>query len=133
MTGPTLDRPIPDRRILVCLCSCPDRGSADAIAETLVSERLAACVNLLPGMSSVYRWEGRIERGEEVQLLIKTTPARLEALQARLCTLHPYDVPELIALEAVGGLSAYLHWVAAETTADPTAADARPAPPRAPD
>jgi periplasmic divalent cation tolerance protein len=125
--------PIQSTRVLVCLCTCPDRGSADAIAEALVAERLAACVNLLPGMTSVYRWEGRIERTEEVQLLIKTTSARLQALQARLGALHPYDVPELIVLEAVGGLPAYLHWVAAETAADPTAADAHPAPPRAPD
>jgi periplasmic divalent cation tolerance protein len=115
-------------RVLVCLCTCPDRDSAEAIARTLVAERLAACVNLLPGATSIYRWEGRIEEATEVQLLIKTTLARLPALQARLCALHPYDVPELIALETVGGLPAYLHWVA-----DQTSADEPPTPPRDPD
>lgn len=119
--------------VLVCLCTCPDRDCADAIAETLVAERLAACVNVSPGTTSIYRWDGRIERGDEVQLLIKTVPARLAALQARLCALHPYEVPELIVLEAVGGLPAYLHWVAAQTSADPTSMDESTATPRVPD
>jgi periplasmic divalent cation tolerance protein len=114
--------------LLVCLCTCPDFGTADAIAQALIEERLAACVNLLPGATSIYRWEGRIERSDEVQMLIKTTLSRLEALQTRLCALHPYDVPELIVLEAVGGLPAYLHWVSVQTAAmDPATS------PRVPD
>jgi periplasmic divalent cation tolerance protein len=107
----------------VCLCTCPDRASAEAIAQTLVEERLAACVNLLPGVVSIYRWEDRIERAEEIQMLIKTTAARLPALSERLRALHPCDVPELIALEAVGGLPEYLNWVAAETAAATRAPD----------
>lgn len=109
--------------VRLCLCTCPDRASAEAIAQALVAERFAACVNLLPGVTSVYRWEGRIERADEIQLLIKTTAARLPALAERLRALHPYDMPELIALEAVGGALDYLHWVAAETAADSIAPD----------
>lgn len=101
--------------VLLCLCACPDRASAQGLARTLVEERLAACVNLLPGVESVYRWQGAVETADEVQLLIKTTPARLDALAARLRTLHPYELPELIAFEAVGGLPDYLRWVSAET------------------
>jgi periplasmic divalent cation tolerance protein len=109
--------------VRLCLCTCPDRPGAEAIAQALVEERLAACVNLLPGVTSIYRWDGGVERAEEVQLLIKTTAARLPALAERLRALHPYDVPELIALEAVGGLSEYLNWIAAETAADPRVTD----------
>lgn len=88
--------------------------AADRLADALVGERLAACVTLLPGVQSVYRWEGRVERAEEVQLLVKTTRARFPALRERLVELHPYDVPELLALEAVDGLPAYLDWVTRE-------------------
>ena len=88
--------------------------AADRLADALVGERLAACVTLLPGAQSVYRWEGRVERAEEVQLLVKTTRARFPALRERLVELHPYDVPELLALEAVDGLPAYLDWVTRE-------------------
>ncbi|TKS52913.1 divalent cation tolerance protein CutA [Luteimonas yindakuii] len=107
---------VPALSVLLCLSTCPDRATADRIAEALVGERLAACVSLLPGAQSVYRWEGRVERGEEVQLLIKTTHDAFAALRERLCALHPYEVPELIACEAVDGLPAYLDWIAAETT-----------------
>lgn len=101
--------------VLLCFCACPDADTARRIATALVSERLAACVNLLPGMRSIYRWQGRIEDAEEVQLQIKTTRTRLDALQRRLAALHPYAVPELIAVEAAGGLPAYLDWVATES------------------
>lgn len=102
--------------VLLCLCTTPDLASARAIAEALVGERLAACVSLLPGTSSVYRWQGRIEHADEVQLLVKTTRACLPALQARIAALHPHELPEVIAVEAAGGLPAYLDWVAAETS-----------------
>lgn len=101
--------------LLLCFCACPDRDTALRIAHALVGERLAACTNLLPGATSIYRWEGRIEQAEEIQLLIKTRRDRLPALSDRLRALHPYAVPELIAFEAVGGLPDYLHWVAEET------------------
>ena len=116
--------------VLLCLCTCPDRDTARTLARALVEARLAACVNLLPGVESVYRWQGAVEEATEVQLLIKTSSGRLAALAARLQTLHPYAVPELIAFEAVGGLPDYLRWVSAETAV--MAADA-PADARDPD
>lgn len=101
--------------VLICFCSCPDIATAGRIAEALVEERLAACVNVLPGLQSVYRWQGQIQRDAEVLLLIKTTRARYPALQARLPQLHPYELPELLAVEAAAGLPAYLQWVAEST------------------
>ena len=98
--------------VLVCLCTCPDRATGQRIAEALVAEGLAACVNVLPGVHSVYRWQGGVEHADEVLLLAKTTRARMDALQARLLELHPYELPELLAVEAAGGLPAYLDWVA---------------------
>jgi len=101
--------------VLLCLCTCPDDASARAIAEALVAERLAACVSRAPGLQSTYRWEGRIEHGEEVLLLIKTAADRLETLTRRLQALHPYELPEILAVETAGGLAPYLAWVAAQT------------------
>ena len=101
--------------VLVCLCTCPDRAIGQRIAEALVGENLAACVNILPGVHSVYRWHGAVEHADEVLLLAKTTRARMDALQARLLELPPYELPELLAVEAVGGLPAYLDWVANAT------------------
>lgn len=104
--------------VLIAFCACPDPGSAARIAAALVEERLAACVNRLPGVASTYRWQGRIEQAEETLLLIKTTAERLPALQRRLPELHPHELPELVAVEAAGGLPAYLEWVATETGSD---------------
>ncbi|WP_159016576.1 divalent-cation tolerance protein CutA [Cognatiluteimonas profundi] len=101
--------------VLVCYCSCPDPLSADRIAQALVDERLAACVNVVPGVHSVYRWQGAVERADEVLLLVKTTNARLEALTARVRSLHPDELPELVAVEVAGGSPAYLAWVAQQT------------------
>ena len=98
--------------VLLCLSTCPDRATAERLAESLVSERLAACVNVLPGMRSTYRWQGTLEQADEVLMMIKTTRARYPALQARLPELHPYELPELVAVEACSGLPAYLDWVA---------------------
>lgn len=102
---------------LLCLCSCPDQATAARIAGTLVDERLAACVNLLPGMQSVYRWQGRIEQAGEVLLLAKTTSQGFAGLRDRIVSLHPYELPEVIAVEIADGLPAYLDWIAAETAA----------------
>src|SRR5690606_2888520 len=108
-------------RPLLCLATAPDRPVAERIARALVDERLAACVNILPGITSVYRWEGAVETGDEVLLLAKTMPQQLEALTARVAELHPFEVPEVIALDIEGGLPAYLQWIAAETTGSPKA------------
>jgi periplasmic divalent cation tolerance protein len=103
--------------VLACYCTCPDLATAERLAEALVGERLAACVNVLPGLRSVYRWQCTVERADEVLLLIKTTRGRLDALVARVQALHPYELPELLAVEVAGGLPAYLDWVATETRA----------------
>lgn len=100
---------------LLALSTCPDAETAATIALTLVDERLAACVNRIPGIASTYRWEGKVHQDNEVLLLIKTTRERFDALRARLVELHPYDVPELIALEITDGLPAYLDWLAHES------------------
>jgi periplasmic divalent cation tolerance protein len=100
---------------LVCYCTCPDPLTADRIAQALVDDRLAACVNVIPGVHSVYRWQGAVERAEEVLLLAKTTNERLQALTARVYSLHPDELPELVAVEVAGGSPAYLAWVAEQT------------------
>lgn len=99
----------------VLFSTCPDADSADRIAHALLNERLAACVTQLPGVQSLYRWNGAIERSQEVQLLIKTWEDRLPDAIARLQALHPYELPEAIAVQASAGLPAYLDWVRAET------------------
>ncbi len=80
-----------------------------------MDEGLAACVNVLPAVHSVYRWQGQVERADEVMLLAKTTAAHWPALQARIVALHPYELPEVIAVEISAGLPGYLAWIAAET------------------
>ena len=99
---------------LLVLCTCPDVASAARIAEALVAERLAACVTRLPGAHSVYRWQGAIEQADEVQLLIKTARAGFEPLRTRLAALHPYAVPEILALPVEAGHAPYLDWLAAQ-------------------
>ena len=96
-------------------CSCPDPDTAQRLATALVQARLAACVSVLPAMRSVYRWQGVVEQAEEVLLLAKTTAGRLPALTERLRELHPYELPEIVAVEAAAGLPAYLDWVADAT------------------
>lgn len=101
---------------LLCSSACPDLASAERIAAALVEERLAACVQILPGLRSFYRWQGTLERADEVLLLIKTSGEAYPALEARLVALHPHELPELVAVEASHGLPAYLQWVADETS-----------------
>lgn len=109
-------------RVVLCLTTCPDRAGALRIAATLIEERLAACVNVLPGVSSVYRWRGAVEQSEELQLFIKTTHAQLAALQTRLRELHPYAAPEPIVLDVADGFPAYLAWVGECVATDSMAA-----------
>ena len=100
---------------IACLCTCPDADTARRLAGALVGERLAACVNLLPGVRSVYRWQGEVHEDQEVLLVVKTTRARLDALTERIRPLHPYELPEVVAVDIAGGLPAYLAWIAEET------------------
>lgn len=93
----------------------PGDGDAAAFARSLVDERLAACVNMLPVMDSVYRWEGRVETESERQLIIKTTRGRTAALWERVRELHPYEVPEFVVIPILDGNEAYLRWLAAAT------------------
>jgi len=97
--------------VSISLCTCPDTQTARTLAQTLVAERLAACVNILPGIISVYRWQAEIETDNEVLLIIKTSEQLLDALAARIETLHPYDVPEVISHPITAGNKNYLDWV----------------------
>lgn len=104
--------------VLIALSTCPDADVAGRIARALVGEGLAACVNAMPGVTSVYLWEGAVQTDTEVQLLIKTTAARLSALMDRVRELHPYALPEVIAVPVIGGLPEYLQWVRTCTAPD---------------
>ncbi|MGB5733643.1 MAG: divalent-cation tolerance protein CutA [Thiohalocapsa sp.] len=97
--------------VYLALCTCPDQASAEALADAVVNQGLAACVNILPGVVSVYRWEGKIAKDKEVLLLMKTTQPRFAQLAAEIEKQHPYDVPEVIAHPIVAGLDNYLEWV----------------------
>lgn len=97
--------------VVIVLTTLGADADAAELARTLVAERLAACVNVLPVMTSLYRWKGSVERDQEQQLFIKTTADRVPDLETRLRTLHPYEVPEFIVVPAAGGTQAYLDWV----------------------
>lgn len=103
---------------LVVFATFPEIGPARRIVRTLVDERLIACANILPGIESIYRWKGAIETSSEVFVVMKTESARYEAMQARLRELHPYEVPECIALPITGGLPDYLRWIAESAAED---------------
>lgn len=97
------------------MTSLPDREAASRLAHDLVAKRLAACVNVLSECASVYRWKGAIENAREVPVLIKTRAARYAEVEAAIRRLHPYELPEIIAVPVVRGLDDYLRWVADET------------------
>ena len=98
--------------VVVVLLTCPDEGDVLRFATTLVDERLAACVSVLPGVVSVYRWDGAVEQSAERQLIVKTTADRVESLRDRVHALHPYDTPEFLVLPVTAGSAEYLAWVA---------------------
>lgn len=100
---------------LVVLCTCPDEATAERIARTLVTDHLAACVNRIGPLRSTYLWKGDLQDEPEVLLVIKTLRARYEALEMRLRALHPYEVPEIIALPILAGSKRYLAWMVEET------------------
>jgi periplasmic divalent cation tolerance protein len=101
---------------LLVLCSCPDDATAASLARQLVEARLAACVSRVPLTASTYRWQGEVVEAAEVLLLAKTTADRQAALIQRLAQLHPYQVPEIVAIALDAGLPAYLEWLAGETS-----------------
>ena len=101
----------PEREARLVLSTAADLDSARGLARALIEERLAACCNLVGGLTSVYRWQGAVEEAAEVLLVIKTSAARLAALEARLAELHPYDVPELVVLTPERVAPDYLAWL----------------------
>ena len=100
---------------LLVFTNLPDREAALELARELVARRLAACVNVLAGCTSVYRWQGDVEQTAEVPVLVKTRAARYAELEAAIRELHPYELPEIVAVPVVRGLPEYLDWVAEET------------------
>ena len=100
---------------VLVLTTLPSDADLSAFARTIVEERLAACVNVLPVMDSVYRWEGRVERESERQVIIKTTHQRTAALWERVRELHPYEVPEFVVIPILDGNEAYLRWIGEST------------------
>ena len=104
-----------DTDYVLVMTTLPADSDLSAFAHALVETRLAACVNLLPSMDSVYRWEGKIEHERERQLVIKTTRTRILALWERVREMHPYDVPEFIVVPIIDGNDAYLRWVGEST------------------
>jgi len=102
---------------IIVFCTCADEPSAERIATALVEEHLAACVNRISGVASTYRWQGKICHDNECLLLIKTTRERFDALRERIVELHPYELPEVIAVDIALGLPRYLHWIERQTQA----------------
>ncbi len=102
-------------KYLVVFCTCPDRDTANTLARAVVGEKLAACINIVPGLASVFRWAGVVQEENEVLLVAKLAARGYERLQRRLLELHPYDVPEIIALELATGSHDYLNWLDEQT------------------
>lgn len=105
-------------RALLVFCTCPDLATAECLAQALVAQRLAACVAIGAAQHSVYRWNGAVERAGEVPLTIKTAADRFEAVRDAILAGHPYELPEILAVEAAAGLDRYLDWIGASTRPD---------------
>ena len=101
--------------VLIVFSTFPDEASARAAAGKMVGDGLAACINILPGLTSVYRWQGKIEESGEVLLMIKTTSETYPLLESSLKACHPYELPEILAVGAEAGLPDYLDWIIQET------------------
>ena len=104
---------------LLVITNCPNEEIANTIALAVIEAKLAVCVNIMPRVQSLYHWQGKVESTTEIPLFIKSTAANYAALEAAIQKLHPYDIPEIIALPVERGLPAYLNWVAAETVQQP--------------
>lgn len=101
---------------ILVMTNLPDRDAARQLADRLVAERLAACINILAPCESVYRWQGKIETAQEIPMLIKTLKAHYDKVEKTIRQCHPYELPEIIAVPISAGLPAYLDWLGAETT-----------------
>ncbi|MCA1325710.1 divalent-cation tolerance protein CutA [Herbaspirillum sp. alder98] len=111
MTSSPLNQP------LLVLTNVPEAELAERLSRQLVEQQLAACVNILPAVTSIYRWADKIEQASEIPLLIKTTQARYGEVERAILAAHPYDVPEIIIVPVAGGLPSYLQWMRDETAA----------------
>ena len=100
---------------ILILSTCPETGVAGDIAQALVAGKLAACVNIVTGITSRFRWQGRIDQVEEHLLIIKTTRDRYPDVERKIRSMHPYELPEIIAVPVTQGLAEYLDWIARET------------------
>jgi len=107
-----------DERVVIALTTAPSAEVAERIGHSLVEERLAACANVVAGITSIYRWRGSMEREDEVLVILKTTRRGVPALERRVVELHPYEVPEVIVLPVDAGHAPYLAWVRGEVGAD---------------
>lgn len=107
-----------DAQILVILITTPSRREAVRIGQAVVKKKLAACANVLSPVTSIFRWKGRIEKSREALLILKTTGPRYAALAKTIGSMHPYEVPEIIALKVTKGLPRYIAWVHRETASD---------------
>lgn len=103
-----------DAPVAVVLTTAPDVSVAEALVTQLVEERLIACANIIPGVRSIYRWEGEVRTEDEVMVVLKTTMAVVDALRDRIISLHPYDLPEVLAITDVSGSDAYTDWIRGE-------------------
>lgn len=110
--------PVSSPDVLLVLCTCPDQKVAEKLAITLVEKKLAACVNINGSVESIYRWQGSVHQDQEVLMMIKTTNNCWKKLEQTLLELHPYDVPEIIAMPIVAGSKDYLEWVGENVCVD---------------
>ena len=100
----------------VVYCTCPDQATAESMARQLTESRLVACTNIVPHLTSIYFWEGKVTEGTEVLMIMKTTQDKLDALEEAILAVHPYDFPEFIVLPIIRGNKDYLNWVKSVTT-----------------
>jgi periplasmic divalent cation tolerance protein len=117
---PVIQNAVMPGAIILVLTNMPDQTSAGLLAESLVMQKLAACVNILAPCQSVYTWQGKLEHAVEVPVLIKTSLTQYNALEAAIIKAHPYELPEIITINVDGGLPQYLQWVSAQLSAEGT-------------
>jgi periplasmic divalent cation tolerance protein len=96
---------------IISLCTCPDKETAGKIARLLIADKLAACVNILPHITSIYSWQGQIETADEYLLMIKSPQTNYQAIETAIRSLHPYELPEIIAVPIERGLPEYINWI----------------------